>query len=76
VQEQYQAAVNTLSDRIGPSATQPVPDAADRALRFVIDLALGAARTPDEMRKMMNDTEANVIAAFAGACRDELRAIR
>ena len=65
-----------LSGRIGLYATDPVVAAAERALQFVVDLALGPSRTPDQMREMMNQAEANVIAAFARACRDELQGIR
>jgi hypothetical protein len=69
-------ALYALSGRIGLYASQPVVAAADRALQFVVDLALSPARTPDQMRQMMNQAEANVIAAFARACRDELQGIR
>lgn len=69
-------ALYALSGRIGLYATQPVVTTADRALQFVVDLALSPARTPDQMRQMINQAEANVIAAFARACRDELQAIR
>jgi hypothetical protein len=64
-----------LSGRLGLYASQPVVEASDRALRYVVDLALAPARTPDEMRGMMNEREANVIAAFANACRQELGAL-
>jgi hypothetical protein len=61
-----------LSGRIALYASQPVADAADRAMRYVVDLALGPARSAEEMRAMMEQSDANVIAAFASACRREL----
>lgn len=68
--------VYALSGRIALYASEPVADAADKALRFVVDLALGPVRTPAEMRTLMDQPEANVIAAFASACRREMAEIR
>ena len=65
-----------LNGRIVLYASQPVVDAADRALRFVVDVALGPSRTPEQMRVMMDQPSANVIAGFAAACRNELQTIR
>jgi hypothetical protein len=64
-----------LSGRISLYATQPVADAADSAIRFIVDVALGPMRTHEEMRTMMDQASANVIGVFAKACRDELQAI-
>ena len=65
-----------LSGRISLYASEPVAEAADRAMRYVVDLALGPVRSPEEVRVMMETAEANVIAAFASACRRELAGIR
>jgi hypothetical protein len=65
-----------LNGRIALYAGQPVVDSADSALRFVVDVALGPKRSPEEMRAMMDRSEANVISAFARSCRDELQAMR
>ena len=61
-----------LSGRIALYASQPVADAADRAMRYIVDLSLGPTRSAKEMREMMEKADANVIAAFASACRREL----
>ena len=65
-------ATYALSGRIALYASQPVADAADRAMRYVVDLALGPKRSAEDMRLMMEQADANVIAAFAAACRREL----
>ena len=70
------ATAYALSGRIALYASQPVADAADRAMRFVVDLGLGPARSPEDMRTMMEQPDANVIAAFATACRRELADIQ
>jgi hypothetical protein len=69
-------AAYALNGRIALYASDPVTGAADAALRFIVDLALGPARSPEEMRAMMDHSEANVIGAFARSCREELQAIR
>ena len=65
-----------LSGRIALYASEPVNEAAQRAMRYIVDLALGPTRTPEEMRAMMDQRDANVIAAFAAQCREELRGLR
>ena len=65
-----------LSGRISLHAGDAVVEASDNALRYVVDLALGPTRSAEEMRTMMDDRSANVISAFAKACREELRTLR
>ncbi|HMS07707.1 MAG TPA: hypothetical protein PKD73_18350 [Burkholderiaceae bacterium] len=64
-----------LSGRISLRASDAVVAAGDKALRFVVDLAIGQRRSPEAMRALMDDAEANVIGAFARACREELTAL-
>ena len=68
-------AAYSINGRITLYASQPVADAAAGALRFIVDLALGPARDPAEMRRMMDEPGADVIGIFARACRTELQAI-
>lgn len=65
-----------LAGRIKLYSTEPVADAAASGLRFVVDLALGPKRAPEEMRALMDRPEADVIGIFARACRQELAALR
>ena len=65
-----------LNGRIALYATASVLETSNQALRFIVDLSLGPKRTPEQMRAMMDDKEANVIGAFAERCRAELLAIR
>ena len=65
-----------LSGRIALYATPPVLEAANRAMRIIVDVALGPKRTPEEVRVMMDQRDADVIGAFAENCRVELLAIR
>ena len=64
-----------LNGRISLYAPQAVAETADKALRFIVDVALGPPRTNEEMLAMMDDASANVIGGFAKACREELRSI-
>ena len=64
-----------LNGRIALYASNPVNAAAEHAMRYVVDLALGPKRTPEEVRALMDLPEANVIRAFAECCREELRRI-
>jgi len=65
-----------LSGRIALYATPPVLEAANRAMRIIVDVALGPKRTPEEVRVMMDQRDADVIGAFAENCRVELLAIQ
>ena len=65
-----------LNGRIALHASDAVVASADQAMRYIVDLSLGPARTPEQMRAMMEDRQANVIAAFAARCREELAAVR
>ncbi len=65
-----------LSGRIALYATPPVLESANRAMRIIVDIALGPKRTPEEVRVMMDQREVDVIGAFAENCRVELLAIR
>jgi hypothetical protein len=64
-----------LNGRIALYASNPVNEAAETAMRYVVDLALGPKRTAEEVRALMDQPEANVIRAFAECCRDELQRI-
>lgn len=61
-----------LNGRIALYASAPVNAAADRAMRYIVDLALGPKRSAEEVRAMMDQADANVIRAFAERCRAEL----
>lgn len=65
-----------LSGRIALYASPPVSESAMEALRFIVDIALGPCRTPEEIRALMDDPSHNVLHAFARKCREELLAIR
>lgn len=65
-----------LAGRISLRASDEVVAAGEKALRFVVDLAISHRRSPEEMRALMDNAEANVIGAFARACRNELQALR
>lgn len=65
-----------LNGRIALYASDPVNESAEKAMRYIVDLALGPKRSPEEMRVMMDQREANVIRAFADRCRAELRGLR
>ncbi len=64
-----------LNGRIALYASSPVNEAAEQAMRYVVDLALGPKRTAEEVRAMMDQQEANVIRIFAERCREELQRI-
>ena len=63
------------SGRIALYASQSVADSANAALRFIVDVAMGPKRTDAEMRELMDKPEADVINAFAKACRAELQTL-
>ena len=65
-----------LNGRIALYASGPVNEAAEQAMRYIVDLALGPKRTAEEVRAMMDQREANVIRAFAERCREELKGMR
>lgn len=65
-----------LSGKISLYATERVTNEAVNALRFIVDLALGPARSQTEMRAMMDDVNNNVLRTFASACREELAEIK
>ncbi len=62
-----------LSGRIKLIASTPVIAGAERAMKFVVDLYLGPARTPQQMREMMDQQSADAIGDFATLCREEFR---
>jgi hypothetical protein len=70
------AEAYALRGRIVLMCSQPVATAADAALKFIVDLALGPRRSEAEMRQMMDDHRMDAIGAFAEACRVELTALR
>lgn len=65
-----------LNGRITLHGSKEVSDAATNALRYIVDLAIGPPRSPEEMRQLMEQPEADVIGTFAQACRKELERIR
>jgi hypothetical protein len=68
-------AAYALNGRIALYASTPVNDAAEEALRYIVDLALGPKRSPAEVRALMDQPEANVMRTFAERCRVELHAL-
>jgi len=64
-----------LGGRIALYASEPVNDAAEQALRYIVDPALGPKRSPEDVRALMDQPEANVMRAFAQRCRAELRGL-
>ncbi len=69
------ASAFALRGRIGLMGSGPVIEAAEQALKFVVDLSMGPRRNDAEVRAMMDSEEANVIDAFASTCRAEIQAI-
>ena len=65
--------VFALRGRITLMASAPVIDAAELAMKFVVDLYLGPPRTPKEVRAMMDQNSSDAIGAFARQCREEMR---
>jgi hypothetical protein len=65
-----------MDGHIARYATPPVLESANRALRIIVAIALGPKRTPEEVRAMMDQRDADVIGAFAENCRVELLAIQ
>ena len=70
------ASAYAIRGQITLASADAVVAAADRALKFVVDLSLGEARTDSQIRSMMDDQEVDVIREFALACRVELADIR
>ena len=70
------ATAYALRGQIQLFASPPVFNAADHALKFIIDVTLGPRRTDEEMRKMMDEKQHDVIGAFAEECRREIYALR
>jgi hypothetical protein len=64
-----------LRGRIELLSSRPVVQAAELALKFIVDLTMGPSRSEAEMRAMMDDSRTDVISDFAKACRAELRAL-
>ncbi len=62
-----------LKGRIDLMSSRGVIVAADRALKFVVDLTMGRPRADADVRAMMDDPHADGIGAFANACREELQ---
>jgi hypothetical protein len=70
------ATAYALRGQILLIASRPVFDIADQALRFIIDVTLGPRRTDEEMRKMMDEKQHDVVGDFAEACRREIEGLR
>lgn len=66
------ATAYALRGQILLIASDPVFHSADQALKFVIDITLGPRRTDEEMRKMMDEKQHDIVGAFASACRLEI----
>ncbi|MDE2364085.1 MAG: hypothetical protein KGM42_15510 [Hyphomicrobiales bacterium] len=69
------ASAYALNGKIALYASDAVADAANKAIRYVVDLSIAPARNDSEMRALMDQENADVIAAFANACRAELRTL-
>ncbi|QLP98154.1 MAG: hypothetical protein HZY79_13350 [Rhodoblastus sp.] len=65
-----------LAGRIALYASPEVNEAAKAAMRFIVDLATGPVRSDAEMRELMDRPDADIIGAFANACRQELAGLR
>ncbi len=61
-----------LSGRIKLYASAEVANGANDALKFLVDLSLKPPMSAEDMRIMMDSTDANIIDRFATACRAEL----
>lgn len=65
-----------LKNRIVLLSSPPVVASAEAALKFVVDLYMGPALPPPEVRRMMEDRASDPIGAFAQVCRQELQTLR
>ena len=70
------SAVYALRGRISLLASAPVFAAAEHAVKFVVDLNIGARRTDQEMRRLMDEKSYDVLTAFASAARREIDNLR
>jgi hypothetical protein len=64
-----------LKGRITLMSTPAVIDSADRAVKFLVDLQLGARRSAREVREMMDQQSADAIGDFAKTCREEFQSL-
>jgi hypothetical protein len=62
--------------RITLASSDDVVAAADKALKFVVDLSMSDQKSDSQIRSMMDENEMDVIRDFATACRVELAAMR
>jgi hypothetical protein len=73
----YAKLVNifALKGRITLMSTPAVIESADRAMKFIVDLNMGAERNVQEMREMMDQQSADAIGDFAKNCREEFQSL-
>ena len=50
--------------------------AADRSIKFLVDLYMAPSRSAADVRAMMDDTAADPLTQFAERCREELDRLR
>jgi hypothetical protein len=65
-----------LKGRISLGASEPVTAAADRSIKFLVDLYMAPSRSVADVRAMMDDTAADPLTQFAERCREELDRLR
>ena len=62
--------------RITLASSDAVVSAADKALKFIVDLSMSDQKSDRQIRSMMDENEMDVIGDFATACRAELSGMR
>jgi hypothetical protein len=65
-----------LKGRISLGASEPVKAAADRSIKFLVDLYMAPSRSAADVRARMDDTAADPLTQFAERCREELDRLR
>lgn len=68
--------VFALKGRIMLLSTPPVVDSADRCVKTMVDLYMGPPMTPDAVRALMDNREADIFRSFTEVCREELQRLR
>jgi hypothetical protein len=64
-----------LRGRISLVATPPVVAAADKGVKFLVDLYLGPKLSADAVRDLINKETSDISTTFANACREEFRTL-
>lgn len=74
----YAKLVNAfaLKGRVMLLSTSPVVDSADACLKALVDLYMGPQLTPEAVRAMVDNRDADVLRKFTEVCRVELQNLR